>query len=83
MKRTHIEIRKWICENPDGSIVELSAGDTVKLHCNFMEENNKIITLEINSLSSTKIHGYTRNEHHNYCTSISLKYIVSVEKILN
>ena len=81
MKRTYIEIRKWICENPDGRMVEISAGDTVKLHCNFMEEHNRFITLEIWSLSSTKISGCTRNEHHDYCTSIFLKNIISVEKI--
>ena len=66
MKKNYVEIKKWECEKADGTVIDISVGDTVRVTHNltdkevskeFLEEYKNEVMLEITKLNSRNIEG--------------------------
>ena len=90
MKKTYINIKKWICETEDGESIVIFKGDKVKVSFNFNEGDvskefleqhpDNTITLRIAELSGRSLLGEEINRPYHYIR-LYPRNIITIEKI--
>ena len=90
MKREFVNIKKWVCENPDGSKVDVFLGDEVQITFDlkegvvseefFKRHPDNTIKLKIVKISSREIEGEDI-ERPCHCLNLYPYDIVDIKKL--